>query len=61
MRMMCQLFQYDEPMTDATELAPRWLLLGSTEVRHLASDARTSPLTERSTNWYVSAGVVYRF
>jgi outer membrane scaffolding protein for murein synthesis (MipA/OmpV family) len=43
------------------ELAPRWLLLGSTEVRHLASDARTSPLTERSTNWYVSAGVVYRF
>ncbi len=25
MRMMCQLFQYDEPMTDATELAPRWL------------------------------------
>jgi outer membrane scaffolding protein for murein synthesis (MipA/OmpV family) len=43
------------------ELAPDWLALGSIEARRLQSDAERSPLVERSTNGYISAGVAYRF
>ena len=43
------------------ELSPDWVVVGSLEARRLLGDADGSPLTERSTNGYVSAGVAYRF
>jgi outer membrane scaffolding protein for murein synthesis (MipA/OmpV family) len=43
------------------ELTPDWRLVGNFEARRLQGDARGSPLTERSTNYYAAAGVAYRF
>lgn len=45
----------------SVDLAQDWAVVGSVERRHLTGDARRSPLTEESTNHYVSAGVAYRF
>ncbi len=45
----------------SVDLARDWVVVGSVEGRHLEGDARRSPLAERSTNHYVSAGVAYRF
>jgi outer membrane scaffolding protein for murein synthesis (MipA/OmpV family) len=45
----------------SVDLAQDWAIVGSVERRHLTGDARRSPLTEQSTNHYVSAGVAYRF
>jgi outer membrane protein len=38
-----------------------WGLVGNFEARHLQGDARGSPLTERSTNYYSAVGLVYHF
>jgi len=43
------------------DLMRDWVAVGSMEVRYLHGDAERSPLTERSTNQYVSAGLAYRF
>jgi outer membrane scaffolding protein for murein synthesis (MipA/OmpV family) len=43
------------------DLTGKWVVVGSLEARHLNGDARRSPLVERSTNHYLSAGVAYRF
>ena len=43
------------------DLAPSWVAVGNLEVRRLGSEGRGSPLAERSTNHYASAGVAYRF
>jgi outer membrane scaffolding protein for murein synthesis (MipA/OmpV family) len=45
----------------SVHLAPSWDVLGSMEARRLYGDAARSPLTERKTNFYASAGVAYRF
>lgn len=45
----------------SVDLTRDWIVVGSMEARHLQGDARRSPLAERSTNYYVSAGVAYRF
>jgi len=45
----------------SVDLTRHWVVLGSMEVRHLQGDAAHSPLTERSTNCYVAAGLAYRF
>ena len=45
----------------SVDLAPRWVVVGSLERRHLQGDAAHSPLSERSTSHYLSAGVAYRF
>jgi outer membrane scaffolding protein for murein synthesis (MipA/OmpV family) len=45
----------------SVDLIPNWVVLGSMEARHLQGDAASSPLTERSTNYYVAAGLAYRF
>ena len=42
-------------------LHPRWMVVGSMEVRRLQGDAAHSPLVERSTNHYLSAGLAYRY
>jgi outer membrane scaffolding protein for murein synthesis (MipA/OmpV family) len=43
------------------DLTQKWVAVGNIEARHLAGDARRSPLVEDSTNHYMSAGVAYRF
>ena len=38
-----------------------WIVVGSMESRHLRGDAARSPIAERATNYYASAGLAYRF
>lgn len=45
----------------SVDLTRDWVIVGSTEARHLRGDAKESPLVERSTNYYSSVGVAYRF
>jgi outer membrane protein len=45
----------------SVELTKTWVVVGSLESRHLRGDAARSPLVERKSNGYVSAGVAYRF
>ena len=45
----------------SVDLTPSWVVVGSVESRHLGSEAKRSPIVERSSNRYVSAGVAYRF
>jgi outer membrane scaffolding protein for murein synthesis (MipA/OmpV family) len=45
----------------SVDLTRRWVVVGSMEARHLRGDAARSPLTERSTDYYVSVGLAYRF
>ena len=45
----------------SVDLSQKWVVVGSLEARHLHGDAASSPLTERSTNAYVNAGLAYRF
>jgi len=43
------------------DLARHWILVGSFEVRTLHDEPAGSPLTERTSNHYASAGLAYRF
>jgi MipA family protein len=43
------------------DLARHWVLVGSFELRALRDEAESSPLTERKSNRYASAGLAYRF
>jgi outer membrane scaffolding protein for murein synthesis (MipA/OmpV family) len=43
------------------DLTRNWAVVGNLEVRTLFGDAARSPITERSTNYFVTAGIVYRF
>jgi outer membrane protein len=45
----------------SVDLSPQWVVVGSLEARRLRDDAAVSPLTERVSNHWVSAGVAYRF
>lgn len=45
----------------AVDLSKQWIVVGSMESRHLHGDAARSPLAERTSNHYVSAGIAYRF
>ena len=45
----------------SVDLTRDWIVVGSMEARHLRGDAARSPLTERPTNYYASAGLAYRF
>jgi outer membrane scaffolding protein for murein synthesis (MipA/OmpV family) len=45
----------------SVELSPRWVLVGSLEGRRVRGDAARSPLTEQTSNHWLSAGVAYRF
>lgn len=45
----------------AYDLSQRWVLVASVHGRRLQDDAATSPITERKTNYYASAGIAYRF
>jgi outer membrane scaffolding protein for murein synthesis (MipA/OmpV family) len=45
----------------SAELSPHWIAVGNLESRHLYGDAARSPLAERSSNYYASAGIAYRF
>jgi outer membrane protein len=45
----------------SVDLSPLWVVVGSLEARRLRGDAAVSPLTERVSNHWVSAGVAYRF
>jgi outer membrane scaffolding protein for murein synthesis (MipA/OmpV family) len=42
------------------DLSRQWVLVGSFEGRRLHGDAASSPITERKTNYYASAGIAYR-
>jgi outer membrane scaffolding protein for murein synthesis (MipA/OmpV family) len=48
-------------MLGALDLDRRWLVVGSVEGRRLHGDAARSPLAERKSNYYASAGLAYRF
>jgi outer membrane scaffolding protein for murein synthesis (MipA/OmpV family) len=43
------------------DLSRNWIAVGSMEARRLHGDAAQSPLTQRASNYYVSAGIAYRF
>lgn len=43
------------------DLSRNWIVVGSIESRHLHGDAARSPIVERSSNYYASAGLAYRF
>lgn len=45
----------------SVDLSPKWVVVGSLERRRLSGDAARSPLVERRSNSYVSAGAAYRF
>lgn len=45
----------------SVDVSPKWIVVGSLEHRRLRGDAARSPLVERRSNNYVSAGVAYRF
>ncbi|MBE0612062.1 MAG: MipA/OmpV family protein [Burkholderiales bacterium] len=45
----------------SAELSRHWIAVGNIESRHLHGDAARSPLAERDSNYYASAGVAYRF
>ena len=43
------------------ELGPRWLLVGSLERRDLRDEVADSAIVEKTSNYYASAGIAYRF
>lgn len=45
----------------SVDLSQKWIVVGSVESRHLEGDAADSPLAERGSNYYASAGLAYRF
>ncbi|MDB5873325.1 MAG: hypothetical protein JWQ07_2767 [Ramlibacter sp.] len=45
----------------SVDLAPKWVVVGSLESRHLRGDADRSPLVQRSSANYLTAGLAYRF
>jgi len=45
----------------SVDLSRKWLAVGSVEARKLRGDAARSPLAERTSNYYASAGLAYRF
>lgn len=45
----------------SVDLGRDWIVVGSMEARRLHGDAAHSPLAERASNYYVSAGIAYRF
>lgn len=45
----------------SVDLSRDWIVVGSMESRRLYGDAAHSPLAERGSNYYASAGLAYRF
>ena len=45
----------------SVDLSQDWIVVGSMESRHLRGDAARSPLIERTSNYYASAGIAYHF
>jgi outer membrane scaffolding protein for murein synthesis (MipA/OmpV family) len=45
----------------SVDLNPKWVVVGNLERRRLSGDVAHSPLVERSSNGYVSAGIAYRY
>ncbi|MHB8729575.1 MAG: MipA/OmpV family protein [Sulfuricaulis sp.] len=45
----------------SVDLNQDWIVVGSIESRRLQGDAEHSPLVERRSNYYASAGLAYRF
>lgn len=45
----------------SVDLSRNWIVVGSMESRRLYGDAERSPLAERGSNYYVSAGLAYHF
>jgi MipA family protein len=43
------------------DLGARWVVLGSVELRQLVDEAKASPVAEKSSNVYATAGLAYRF
>ena len=45
----------------SVDVSQTWIVVGSVESRRLQGDAARSPLVERKSNYYASAGLAYRF
>ena len=45
----------------SVDLSRNWIVVGNLESRHLHGDAARSPLSERESNYYTSAGIAYHF
>lgn len=43
------------------DLGPRWVVVGSVELRQLYDAARESPIAEKTSNTYATLGLAYRF
>ena len=45
----------------SVDLTRNWIVVGSMEARRMRGDAAGSPLVERASNYYASAGIAYHF
>ncbi len=45
----------------SADLSREWMLVGGLDYKHLHGSAARSPLAERSSNYYASVGLAYRF
>ena len=45
----------------SVDLSRDWIVVGSMETRRLQGNAAQSPLAERASNYYMSAGIAYHF
>ena len=45
----------------SVDLTRNWIIVGNMEARRLRGDAAGSPLSERASNYYASAGIAYHF
>jgi outer membrane scaffolding protein for murein synthesis (MipA/OmpV family) len=45
----------------SVDLTKSWIVVGNMEARRLQGDASSSPLTERASNYYMTAGLAYHF
>jgi outer membrane protein len=45
----------------SVDLTKSWIVVGNMEARRLQGDAAQSPLAERASNYYLTAGLAYRF
>ena len=43
------------------DLAKHWIALWGVNLEHVQGDASDSPITQNRSNWYVNAGIAYRF
>jgi len=52
---------FAQPTDDEKNLSDHWLIPWGTSLQRLRGDAGDAPIVQDRTNWYVNAGIAYRF